>query len=261
MTPALAGRRALVTGASRGIGAAIARSLGTAGASLVAVARHEGPLLELRDELKEVGATCEVVVGDVSTKDGADRIVESVQPGGVDILVNNVGGGREEDVLRLSEAAWERTLQRNLMSTVRLCTALAPGMCERGWGRIVNIGSTSAREPDPRLADYAAAKAAMIAYSKALSRAVAGHGVSVTCVLAGPTRTERLRQRAREDAARLGTTEEEALRLLEAPWTSPMGRWVVPPEIAELVTFLCSGAGGFVSGTSVVIDGGTIRSP
>jgi 3-oxoacyl-[acyl-carrier protein] reductase len=261
VTPALAGRRALVTGASRGIGAAIARSLGAAGASLVAVARREGPLLELRDELKQIGATCEVVVGDVSTKDGADRIVESVQPGGVDILVNNVGGGREEDVLRLSEAAWERTLQRNLMSTVRLCTALAPGMCERGWGRIVNIGSTSAREPDPRLADYAAAKAAMIAYSKALSLAVAGRGVSVTCVLPGPTRTERLSQRAREDAARFGTTEEEALRRLEAPWNGPMGRWVTPHEVAELVAFLCSDSGGFVAGTSVVIDGGTIRCP
>ena len=250
-----AGKRALVTGGTKGIGAAIVRRLAAGGATVATTARSPLP---------EGQAPAVFVQADVSLPEGVGEVVRNVRDrlGGVDILVNNVGGSSAPSggVLALGDADWQDALDTNLFAAVRLDRAFLPGMLNQGSGVIVHISSIQRRLPlfEATLA-YAAAKAALTTYSKGLSKEVGPKGVRVNTVAPGfieTTAAQRLIARLADNAG----TDEDAARmgLMAALGGIPIGRPGRPEEVAELVAFLVSDRAASIHGSESVIDGGTV---
>lgn len=249
------GKRALVTGGTQGIGGAIARRLAQGGAKVATTARGERP----------AGLAADVFVrADVGSAEGITRVVRAVaeQLGGVDILVNNVGGSSSPagGFAALTDAHWQRDLELNLLSAVRLDRALLPAMLQQGSGVIVHISSIQRTLPlfDATLA-YAAAKAALTTYSKGLANEVGPKGVRVNTVSPGfieTTAAQRLIARLAEEQ---GVNEDAARSsLMDSLGGIPIGRPGRPEEVAELVAFLVSDRAASIHGSEYVIDGGTI---
>jgi NAD(P)-dependent dehydrogenase (short-subunit alcohol dehydrogenase family) len=253
-TKELQGKRALVTGGTQGIGAAIVKRLTQAGATVMTAARHvppDGPAPPL------------LVQADVSTAEGVAKLARAAldRLGGVDILVNTVGGSSSPagGVLAVSDEHWQKDLDLNLFSAVRLDRALLPSMLAQGSDVIVHVSSIQSRMPLNQTIPYAAAKAALTSYSKALSNEVAPKGVRVVAVAPGFTATdaaERLMERMAQNA---GTDREAALKLLmDSLGGIPMDRPGTPAEVAEVVAFVVSDRASYVTGTEITVDGGTV---
>jgi NAD(P)-dependent dehydrogenase (short-subunit alcohol dehydrogenase family) len=248
----LAGQRALVTGGSEGIGAAIVQRLSEAGATVVAAARRTPA---------RTSATV-FVAADLSSVAGVNRVVDEVQErlGGVDIIVSNVGGASAPagGFAVLSDEEWQRALDINLLAAVRFDRAFLPGMLERKMGTIVHITSIQRRLPlfESTIA-YAAAKAALANYSKALSKEVGPKGVRVNAVAPGFIETDaahRMVQRLADGNDETAAREQ----LMKSLGGIPIGRPGRPEEVAELVGFLVSPRAASIHGSEIVIDGGTI---
>jgi len=250
-----AGKRALVTGGTKGIGDAIAKRLTRAGATVITTARSIPAGLQAPDLF---------VQADISTAEGAEKVVKAIIEhfSGVDILVNNVGGSTAPGggVLALNDDHWQRAIDLNLFSAVRLDRGLLPGMLKQGSGVIVHISSIQRRLPlfEATLA-YAAAKAALTNYSKGLSNEVGPKGIRVNTVAPGFVETTAAEGLIAQLAESAGTDRETALQgLMDSLGGIPIGRPGKPEEVAELVAFLASDRAASINGSEYVIDGGTI---
>ena len=256
MQPALdfADRRALVTGGTKGIGEAVARRLRDAGASVLTTARAPRPEGEPDDLF---------VAADLSTSDGCEAVAQAVRDrlGGVDTIVHVLGGSSAPagGFAVLDDDEWRRALDTNLMPAVRLDRALLPGMLAQGEGVIVHITSIQSRLPLPEATiAYAAAKAALANYSKALSKEVGPKGVRVVRVSPGWVETEAAVGLVTELASKAGVDYAAARQgLMDSLGGIPIGRPAKPQEVAELVAFLASPLAAAITGAEYVIDGGT----
>ena len=249
------GKRALVTGGTRGMGEAIVQRLRGSGATVVTTARSAPADLPQPDRF--VGA-------DLSTAEGVAKVVGYVRDrlGGVDILVNNVGGSSAPGggFAALSDDDWQAALNQNLLAAVRLDRGLLPSMLRQGSGVIIHISSIQRRLPlfEATLA-YAAAKAALSTYSKGLSNEVGPKGVRVVSVAPGFTETTAATALIDRLAANSGTDRKTArAQLMQSLGGIPIGRPASPTEVAELVAFLASDRAASITGSEYVIDGGTI---
>jgi NAD(P)-dependent dehydrogenase (short-subunit alcohol dehydrogenase family) len=249
------GKRVLVTGGTRGIGAAIVHRLSGAGATVVTTARSTLPDLP-QPEL--------FVAADLSAADGAEKVVSAVRErlGGIDILVHNVGGSSAPGggFAALTDDEWQHALNSNLLAAVRLDRGLLPLMLAQGAGVIIHISSIQRRLPlfEATLA-YAAAKAALSTYSKGLSNEVGPKGVRVVSVAPGFIETDAATALIDRLAANAGTDRQAARQeLIKSLGGIPLGRPGWPAEVAELVAFLASDRAASITGSEYVIDGGTI---
>ena len=251
----LKGRRALVTGGTKGVGAAVVEVLRTAGAEVMATARAAPA--RPADGVAYVAA-------DISTAQGAAAVARAVLErwGGVDILVNVVGGSSAPGggFAALDDRWWFDALNQNLMSAVRLDRALLPAMLAQGAGVIVHVSSIQRLLPLPESTTaYSAAKAALSTYSKALSKEVTPKGVRVLRVSPGWVETEASAALARRLAAQAGTDYEGGKRIImQSLGGIPLGRPAKPQEVADLIAFLVSPRAASISGSEHVIDGGTV---
>lgn len=248
------GKRALVTGGTKGIGEAIVNRLVLGGATVITTARSVPA-----DHAPE-----RFVQADVSTRDGVDQVIKAVidRLGGVDILIHNVGGSSAPGggALVLSDSNWQQAFDLNLFSAVRLDRGLIPSMLQQRSGVIIHISSIQRALPlhDSTLA-YAAAKAALTNYSKALSKEFSPRGIRVNSVAPGYTETEAAKGMVNEIAHRTGIGDTAARqRIMDSLGGIPLGRPSRPEEVAELVGFLASDRASSITGSEYVIDGGTI---
>jgi 3-oxoacyl-[acyl-carrier protein] reductase len=238
----LTGKNALVTGASGGIGADIARQLHSAGATVGLSGTRVEPLEALAAEL---GARVHVLPCNLSDAEAVDALPKAAAAamGSVDVLVNNAGITRDNLFMRMSDDEWSSVLEVNLTSTFRLCRGVLRGMMKARWGRIVNISSVVGATGNPGQANYAASKAGMIGMSKSLAYEVASRGITVNAVAPGfiaTAMTEKL------------TGDQKGKILAQIP----AGRMGEPSEIASAVLYLASPEAGYVTGTTLHVNGG-----
>ena len=261
MKTELSNRCALITGASKGMGKAIAHGLALEGVSLCLVARNGKTLESTAEEIrKETGVPVHWKTGDVSKLSDVKEIFSHAQEklGNIDILVNNAGGPKPGSFLALSDEDWDEAIDLTLRSMIRLTTLAAPGMIERKWGRIVTITSTVAKEPSPSMALSATARAGVTAFTKSISGELAPNGITVNTVCPGGVFTDRLHSlleiRSRSEGIPFDDLVRDNVKII------PIGRYASPDEIADYVVFLCSERGRYITGTALCVDGGLTRS-
>ena len=256
----LAGKTALVTGASAGLGFGAAQALVEEGAEVVLCARGEERLASALETLNRSGRGKAVgLVGDVSDPAEPARIVADAERavGPLWLLVGNAAGPPPGRFLDLDDASWESGYRRTLMSAVRLARAVLPGMIERRAGRIVFIASSTAKQPIDGLALSNVYRPAVIGLTKSLADETAPHGVTVNSVCPGPYRTGRIVELFEDRARREGIEAAEAKRSYLA--NVPVGRLGEPIELGRLIAFLGSEVAGFITGVAWSADGGQVR--
>jgi NAD(P)-dependent dehydrogenase (short-subunit alcohol dehydrogenase family) len=251
-------RRALVTGASAGIGAAVVRGLVARGVTVACCARSQQGLDELVASIEHDGDRERVrpYVADMSDAASTASFLEAVATdvGDVDIVVNNVGASPSRNFLYMSDDEWSSLFELNLMSAVRCTRAFLPHMRRQHWGRVVMVSTGAAKNPDASLVDYAASKAAMVSVAKSLARKYGADNVLVNSVLPGLVHTSMWDRAAGEIAESSGTSVESVFESRSA--NVPLGRFGTPEEIANVVLFLCSEEASYVNGAAIEVDGG-----
>ena len=238
----LTGKSALVTGASGGIGADIARVLHGAGATVALSGTRVEPLAALAAELGDRAHVLPCNLGDATAVEALPKqAIEAM--GAVDILINNAGITRDNLFMRMSDEEWAQVIEVNLTSTMRLCRGVLRGMMKARWGRIVNISSIVGATGNPGQGNYAASKAGMVGMSKSLAYEVASRGITVNCIAPGFIET------AMTDKL----TEDQKGKILVQ---IPAGRMGTPQEIAAAALYLASPEAGYVTGTTLHVNGG-----
>jgi 3-oxoacyl-[acyl-carrier protein] reductase len=237
------GKIALVTGASRGIGAAIAQRLSLEGARVIGTATTADGAARIGEQLKAQGGRGTVL--DVSSQESIDAVIADIEAreGPVGILCNNAGITRDTLLLRMKQEDWDAVLQTNLASVFRLSKAVLRGMMKAREGRIINITSVVALTGNPGQVNYAAAKAGMIGFTKSLAREVGSRGITVNCVAPGFIDTDMTRS--------LSDAQRETLN-----GQIPLGRLGQPADIAAAVAFLSADGGAYITGETLHVNGG-----
>lgn len=257
----LSGRRALVTGSSQGIGAAIATALARAGASVIVNGRSPQRTEQAREALlAEVpGATVRAVAADLATAAGAEELRD--EAGELDILVNNLGIFEAKPVFEIDDDEWRRYFEVNVLSAVRLIRMYLPGMMARGFGRVMNIASDSAVVTPLEMVHYGTTKTALLAVTRGFAKAAAGTGVTVNSVMAGPTHTPGVEEFVHDlVGAELPWDEAQHRFMLEHRPHSLLERLIEPAEIGNMVVYLSSEHASATTGGAVRVDGGYIDS-
>ena len=257
----LDGKVALVAASSKGLGRAVAEELAAEGAHLVMCARGQDTLEQTAALIREkTSARVVAVRADVSDPGDAARVVEAAftEFGKVDILVTNSGGPPTGPFESLTAEMWDAATRLLLKSAVELTRAVLPGMKERRWGRILNVTSIAAKQPIEGLMLSNSLRAAVIGFAHTLANEVAPFGVTVNNLLPGYTRTDRVQELARAAAEKSGAANTDIV----AKWEKeiPMGRLGEPREFAALAAFLASERASYITGSSIAVDGGWIRS-
>jgi 3-oxoacyl-[acyl-carrier protein] reductase len=259
MDTSLAGRRALVCGASQGIGRAAALALAGEGAAITALARNEASLRALCDELPRAAEPHHFLVVDFSEPESAGRTVrEEVALRPVQILLNNTGGPPPGPIAAATSEAFRAAFDTLLLSSHALVQAVLPGMREARWGRIINIVSTSVREPISGLGVSNTIRAATAGWAKTLSKEVGPDGITVNNILPGSTRTRRLETIIAGRARAADSTMEAVEQAMMAE--IPLRRFARPDELGAAVAFLASPAASYITGVSLPVDGGRLAS-
>ena len=259
----LAGKRALVAAASRGLGKAIALRLAEEGAKVAICSRNAERLGQAAEELrKRTEAEVLAIPTDLTDYAQIKRLINRVNEelGGIDILVANAGGPLPGSFQELSDEQWQAACQLTLMSSVRLAREAIPGMIERHWGRLIFSTSVSVKQPIANLVLSNSLRLAVIGLAKSLADELAPYNITVNSVCPGATATERLRELIKHQAERARLSYEEAEREF---WLRgiPMERLGKPEELADLVAFLASERAGYITGTAIQVDGGSVRFP
>jgi 3-oxoacyl-[acyl-carrier protein] reductase len=252
---------ALVTASSRGLGRAVAEELAAEGAAIVICSRDKKAISETASEIAETtGAHVLALPADVSVPSDVKELVDAAVSrfGRIDILVTNAGGPPAGKFETLTAEQWEEATRLTLFSTLELTRRVLPGMKERRWGRILNITSIAVKQPVDNLMLSNSLRAAVTGFARTLANEVAAEGITVNNILPGYTRTERVEELAQMMAEKLAITPDE----FKARWKNeiPMRRLGEPREFAALAVFLVSERASFITGTSVQVDGGWIKS-
>ena len=251
-------QRALVCGASAGIGRATAMALAEKGAEVILLARRKERLDSVKAEIERKGGSAIVLLGDLDQRDQVVTDVQSiVKDGPITILINNTGGPKGGPILHASEEEFLTAFSRHVLAGHRLLQTVLPGMKERGYGRVINVISTSVYEPIPNLGVSNTTRGAMASWAKTVSRELPA-GITINNVLPGFTDTERLDQLKKGKASKSGTSEEAVYQAWMAQ--VPEGRLAKPEETAAAIAFLASPEASFIRGVSLAVDGGRLRS-
>lgn len=257
----LDGKRSFVAAASRGIGRGIAQGLAAEGSEVVIVSSDRDRIQEAADEIqKETGAPVHPYVMDLGSREAIASTTDAIldEHGGIDVLVTNAPGPRPGEALGFSDKDLQEALNMNFLSVVRLCNAFVPGMANRGFGRVINLTSTTAKEPDEGMVLSNTARAAVLAYAKTLSREVADRGVTVNSILTGSVLTQRTWDLLEQEHPGSEKDPEEVLE--ESAATIPVNHYASPEEFARAVVFLASPMASYVNGASLPVDGGWMRA-
>ena len=257
----LKGKVAIVGGGSKGLGRACADVLAEEGAAVVVCSRNREDLERAAQSIREAtGAEVLALAGDLDKADTVRQLVAATVErfGRVDILVNNSGGPPLARALSATEEQWATAVQRSLVFFARMCREAVPHMKRQGGGRIINVLASTVYQPIPNLALSGATRMGVVAFAKSLADEVGRDGILVNNVCPGSILTERMLSNVTARAKELGISVDEALAQRAAE--TAIGRIGDPREMAYLVAFLASGKAGYITGTTILVDGGLVRS-
>ncbi|RVT91106.1 SDR family NAD(P)-dependent oxidoreductase [Sphingomonas crocodyli] len=261
----LAGKRALVTGSSGGIGAGVAEILAREGAAVVVHGRDTGRAEATAERIRAAGGKAAIACGDLATDAGGDAVADAALAafGGIDILVNNAGGRSSDngvaDWLQAEGADWADTYQMNTVAAARLIRRLVPGMKERGWGRIIQVASAAGTSPSANSPQYAASKAAMINMTVSLSKALSRTGVTVNTISPGMIQTPAVDAWLDGIAEARGWPGDRAKSMawvLDNAVHQTVDRMGMPEDIGNVIALVASPLGDFINGANFRVDGG-----
>ena len=252
----LKGKRAIVMAASRGLGYASALGLAREGCKLIICSRDQARIEAAAAAIaKETGSDVKALVADVSSGSEAKRLVDAAVSayGGLEIVVHNAGGPPAGETLQMTDEQWQKAFEQNLLSFTRMVGAAAPEMKKAGYGRVLTIASSSIKQPIPNLALSNALRAGVWGIAKTLSRELAPQGILVNVIAPGRIDTERIAELDAANAQKSGKSVEDVRKA--SVGTIPLGRLGRPEELANLVVFLASEKGSYITGQAITVDG------